>query len=109
MTNLLKPMMLRRTKRNLKKLFQQNNLKENIEKITMDEAQRVFYQKNENRLLSKFHELEKAGTLKMNMISIFAIIAKLRQICDHKWDIFSDFAYYFIIFHTNTNSQTNSI
>ena len=81
---MLKPIMMRRTKANLPELFKQNNVEEFTVKIKMSEAQRKEYDVIQNFLTKKYKELVAKGQLKMNMMHIFAIVAKLRQICDHK-------------------------
>jgi SNF2 family DNA or RNA helicase len=81
---MLKPIMLRRTKKNLPELFSKINLKEVEVKVEMSEKQRIEYDSIETRLTSEYKKLEERGELKKNMMHIFAIISKLRQICDHK-------------------------
>jgi SNF2 family DNA or RNA helicase len=82
---MLKPIMLRRTKRNIPDLFKANNMEMKNVKIEMSEDQRQEYQKVESQLTKTYKELVERGELKNNMIHIFAIVSKLRQICDHKY------------------------
>ena len=81
---MLKPIMLRRTKKNLPELFSKINLKEIIVSVEMSKEQREEYDSIETRLTAEYKRLEEIGELKKNMMHIFAIMSKLRQICDHK-------------------------
>ena len=76
--------MLRRTKKNFPNLFKKNNVEVEHVKIKMLEDQRNCYQNVENQLTKTFKEMVEKGELRGNMMHIFAIVSKLRQICDHK-------------------------
>lgn len=82
---MLKPIMLRRTKKNLPELFKSNNVEEECVCVPMSENQRAEYDSIETKLSKEYRELEERGELKKNMMHIFGIISKLRQMCDHKW------------------------
>lgn len=80
---MLKSIMLRRKKSQIKGLFK-NLLNENIVKIKMSKNQLSKYNKIKTQLDNKVDEYVKSNTLKRNWLHIFAIISKLRQICDHE-------------------------
>ena len=80
---MLKPVMLRRTKRNYPDLFRKNKVDFKNVRISMSPDQREEYDKFDTQLTMTYKLLEK-GELRKNMIHIFAIVSKLRQICDHK-------------------------
>lgn len=81
---MLKPVMLRRTKRNYPDLFKKNNVDFKNVRIPMSEDQRSEYDKFDNQLALTYKDLVEKGELRNHMIHIFAIVSKLRQICDHK-------------------------
>lgn len=85
-SQLLKPIMLRRTKKKLKNLFDSDKLEIKEIKIKMDSLQLMKYKEGYSLLKSTVEKLKKEDMLSKSMIHIFAIITKLRQICDHKYN-----------------------